>query len=62
MKEKEAKSTTEENRSRSAKKLAKQRRERVVDFLCHDENSRLLPGSKDTVTKKQKQKTEACAS
>jgi len=31
--------------------VAMQRKERVVDFLCRDENSRLLPGRKDTVTK-----------
>lgn len=31
--------------------VAIQRKERVVDFLCRDENSRLLAGRKDTVTK-----------
>ena len=29
-------------------------KEKVVDFLCRDENSRLLPGRKDTVTKNKK--------
>ncbi|XP_041942794.1 uncharacterized protein LOC121705696 isoform X1 [Alosa sapidissima] len=30
---------------------AKQRKESVISFLCRDENSRLLPGKKDTITK-----------
>ena len=44
-----AKSTTQGKRG--AKKLAVDRKEKVVEFLCRDENSRLLPGKKDTVTK-----------
>lgn len=40
------KPTTKANRSMAAKK-----KEKVADFLCRDENSRLLPGRKDTVTK-----------
>lgn len=43
-----AKSTTEGDGSRIAKKLAIQRKERVVDFLCRDENSHLLPGRKES--------------
>ena len=44
-----AKSTTQGKRG--AKKLSVHRKEKVVEFLCRDENSRLLPGKKDTVTK-----------
>lgn len=43
-----AKSTEEDGSS----PVAIQRKERVINFLCPDENSRLLPGRKDTVTKK----------
>ncbi|XP_049421729.1 uncharacterized protein LOC125882102 [Epinephelus fuscoguttatus] len=46
--EKQKAKSTEGNRSSP---VAIQRKERVVDFLCRDENSRLLPGRKDTVTK-----------
>lgn len=46
----------EEQKAKSTESspVAIQRKDRVVDFLCQNENSRLLPGRKDTVTKKTK--------
>lgn len=45
------KTVSERNNPRGTKKLALERKEEVVKFLCRDENSRLLPGKKDTITK-----------
>ncbi|KAA0712540.1 hypothetical protein E1301_Tti019064 [Triplophysa tibetana] len=45
------KTVSERNKPRGTKKLALERKEEVVKFLCRDENSRLLPGKKDTITK-----------
>lgn len=42
----------EKHKPRGAKKHAEMNRAQVAQFLCRDENSRLLPGKKDTVTKK----------
>lgn len=42
----------EKRKSRGAKKFAAVKKAQVTHFLCRDENSRLLPGKKDTVTKK----------
>lgn len=45
------KTVSERNKPMGTKKLALERKEEVVKFLCRDENSRLLPGKKDTITK-----------
>ncbi|KAL0151585.1 hypothetical protein M9458_053102 [Cirrhinus mrigala] len=41
----------QKNKLRDKLKASKVRREEVVSFLCRDENSRMLSGKKDTVTK-----------
>lgn len=38
-------------KQRGGKKLAAERKQAVITFLSRDENSRLLPGKKDTITK-----------
>lgn len=43
---------SEKHKPQGAKKLAEMKRAQVAQFLCRDENSRLLPGKKDTVTQK----------
>ncbi len=45
------KNLSKKYRPRVAKKLVTVKKERVIEFLCRDENSRLLPGKKDTITK-----------
>lgn len=42
---------SERLKPKGGKKLAKERKLAVVSFLTRDENSRLLPGEKDTITK-----------
>lgn len=48
---KERLSHSERLKPKGGKKLAKERKLAVVSFLTRDENSRLLPGKKDTITK-----------
>lgn len=48
---KKEKCPAKENTLKRAKKVSKQRKENVINFLCRDENSRLLAGKKDTITK-----------
>lgn len=43
-------------KQRRAKKLSAERKESVIKFLCRDENSRILPRKKDTVTKNKNKK------
>lgn len=56
-KQKEKKTVSETNKPRAAKKVAAVKKEWVIKFLCRDENSRLLAGKKDTITKN-KQKVQ----
>ena len=49
--EKKGQKVSEGNKKRDKKKIAEEKRERVVSFLCRDENSRMLSGKKDTITK-----------
>lgn len=51
LKVKKVKDVSVSNKKRDKKKIAEEKRERVVSFLCRDENSRMLSGKKDTVTK-----------
>ncbi|KAK0145791.1 hypothetical protein N1851_015288 [Merluccius polli] len=41
----------ERNKQRDRKKSSGEKKEQVVSFLCRDENTRMLSGKKDTVTK-----------
>ncbi|KAK0139229.1 hypothetical protein N1851_024156 [Merluccius polli] len=51
LKVKKGKDVSVSNKKRDKKKIAEEKKERVVSFLCRDENSRMLSGKKDTVTK-----------
>ncbi|KAG5839968.1 hypothetical protein ANANG_G00211060 [Anguilla anguilla] len=55
--QKKGTSLSEKNKARGKKKLAPERKEKVLKFLCRDEINRMLPGKKDTITKN-KQKVQ----
>lgn len=44
-------SLSEKFKRRGSKKLSTERKQAVINFLSRDENSRLLAGKKDTITK-----------
>lgn len=48
---KKMKMVSEKNKMKNKKKASQKRREEVASFLCRDENSRMLSGKKDTITK-----------